>query len=253
MQEDCDLLVKITGSAIRSLWNDYSSTISFFDRNDILTIEFNERFVSIYNENSIKSIDIKTIDVDSRQFQSYFKKGTLGLEFNPIYIFRKILSKIDMLELICIESLTLTIKYNQLYMSFIYNRKREDFLFNLDTETPEYLDYYRVIEYPIEDVRRNNNSYDSSENSSSDNEVEVRPVVEVKSPIKLPDIKNDNTIELSEDDLCRICMERKITTINLPCCHLFFCITCCHTYISNNNKNCPVCKTEIVEIKQFFK
>jgi len=57
----------------------------------------------------------------------------------------------------------------------------------------------------------------------------------------------------NDDYICKICMDKEIATINLPCAHLCFCIPCSQTYVNNDGKTCPICMMELVEIKRFFK
>ncbi|AYV77132.1 MAG: RING finger domain protein, partial [Barrevirus sp.] len=70
--------------------------------------------------------------------------------------------------------------------------------------------------------------------------------------IKLPKLDKEITV-ISNDNTCRICMDNDICTINLPCGHLCFCISCCHTYIKSNKNTCPLCNTRLTEIKRFYK
>jgi len=73
--------------------------------------------------------------------------------------------------------------------------------------------------------------------------------------IQLPsgeDIKADN--DTPEDDLCQTCMDNKLRTVNLPCGHMFFCISCAKSHVQVHlKKNCPVCNTGLTEVKQVFK
>ncbi|ARF09990.1 RING finger domain protein [Indivirus ILV1] len=64
---------------------------------------------------------------------------------------------------------------------------------------------------------------------------------------------DESNITISKDDTCKICMDKDVCTINLPCGHLCFCMSCCHTYVKDNKKECPLCKTELTEIKRFYK
>ncbi len=73
-----------------------------------------------------------------------------------------------------------------------------------------------------------------------------------KNNIILPN-SDESDVILSNDNACKICMDKDVCTINLPCGHLCFCITCCHTYVKENKKECPICKVELIEVKRFYK
>jgi len=63
--------------------------------------------------------------------------------------------------------------------------------------------------------------------------------------IKAPD-------DAPESDVCKMCLENVVQTINLPCGHMFFCIGCANKY-GNERIDCPVCEENMTEVKRFFK
>jgi hypothetical protein len=73
--------------------------------------------------------------------------------------------------------------------------------------------------------------------------------IQVKLPEKIEVLANDKT----EDNLCKICMDKELCTINLPCAHLCFCIACSYNYVQGKKDTCPICNEKLVEIKRFYK
>lgn len=71
-------------------------------------------------------------------------------------------------------------------------------------------------------------------------------------PVKLPEEIFDK-IEQS-DNSCKICMDKELCTVNLPCGHLCFCIQCSYKYINDNKDDkCPICQIKLTEIKRIYK
>ena len=66
----------------------------------------------------------------------------------------------------------------------------------------------------------------------------------------LPKEEPDTKTKENDEDICKICMENDLCTVNLPCGHMQFCIGCAHLWKKNI---CPSCNTEITEIKKVFK
>lgn len=69
--------------------------------------------------------------------------------------------------------------------------------------------------------------------------------------IILPKLITDK-IEMSSDKSCKICLDKDICTVNLPCGHLCFCISCTYKYIKDSNEICPICKIKLTEIKRIY-
>lgn len=79
-----------------------------------------------------------------------------------------------------------------------------------------------------------------------------------RKPIILPKLEPDTKTKANDEDLCKVCMENDLRTINLPCGCMFFCIKCSHEYIQQQNKiektnSCPSCQQVITEIKKVFR
>ena len=96
---------------------------------------------------------------------------------------------------------------------------------------------------PIIDGRENNENYNDNYNYNDENNEQMRsPIFPLNPP---DDVETD-----IESESCKICMDNKIQTINLPCGHMVFCFGCSRDFVSNNYEhNCPICRTRITEIK----
>ena len=57
---------------------------------------------------------------------------------------------------------------------------------------------------------------------------------------KLPDIKEDDNVGISDEKLCPICYERETDSIFIPCGHVYCCLEC--SYVVDP---CPVCRSDI--------
>ena len=60
------------------------------------------------------------------------------------------------------------------------------------------------------------------------------------------------TEDAKDEDICKICYTNVVNTINLPCCHIVFCIKCANIY-GHTKKICPICKEDMNAIKKTFK
>jgi hypothetical protein len=56
----------------------------------------------------------------------------------------------------------------------------------------------------------------------------------------------------NEKCACKICLTNEIKTINLNCGHLVFCFECTKRCAENGDSKCPICRQELIEIKQIF-
>jgi hypothetical protein len=58
----------------------------------------------------------------------------------------------------------------------------------------------------------------------------------------------------SEDDKCRICLERDINCCMVPCGHLSVCTECANTVVAKQpNKPCPICRVTVTSFLKVFK
>jgi len=94
-----------------------------------------------------------------------------------------------------------------------------------------------------EDMKIKNDSF-INENISEKTEIETKD--------NLNRLNTNNNVEelIDEKDLCVICLNRKINTVNIPCGHMAECENCSVRFI---NANCPICRTNIVQIVKTYK
>lgn len=64
--------------------------------------------------------------------------------------------------------------------------------------------------------------------------------------LQLPNPEPNEKIVENENDMCIICMERKIKTIIMDCGHRCLYITCCQQYKIKDQ--CPICRKEMTHI-----
>lgn len=75
-----------------------------------------------------------------------------------------------------------------------------------------------------------------------------RPNTNSVKVIKVPDEYPEEEKVNEENDLCSICMERKIVTVIVDCGHRCLCVTCSRTYQNHDNPQCPICRKNITHI-----
>jgi len=73
--------------------------------------------------------------------------------------------------------------------------------------------------------------------------------------IKLPDKEDEisvNPDDFKPEEICNICMERKINTVIVDCGHRIFCISCSHQYKDDASPTCPICRKGITHIIKIY-
>jgi hypothetical protein len=92
----------------------------------------------------------------------------------------------------------------------------------------------------------NNNNIDTISN----NVINESKITKIK--IKVPDEdlneKEINPDHYKEEEICSICMERKIITVIVDCGHRCLCVTCSRKYQHQQNPQCPMCRKNITHI-----
>lgn len=87
-----------------------------------------------------------------------------------------------------------------------------------------------------------------------------RRTVQVAEKKEVPPKPIPHPIETAEDDsalekehgVCVICLTARYNTVNLHCGHACFCIACAKEFMKNDQKDCPICRTKLTEIKQIY-
>ena len=88
----------------------------------------------------------------------------------------------------------------------------------------------------------------SSNSSSTTNSTSVD---EITGSISVIQISSENPSLPTENEVineCKICMERQINTLIMPCKHSCMCDRCA----INNSTNCPICRAHIEKIITFY-
>lgn len=113
-----------------------------------------------------------------------------------------------------------------------------------------------IIEYTARLISHISNVYSvwkKSENSAtppSGDDANVSVIL----PENLPGLLVQDKEAENEKCACKICLTNEIKTINLNCGHLVFCFECAKRCAENteNQVKCPICRQELIEIKQIF-
>jgi len=77
----------------------------------------------------------------------------------------------------------------------------------------------------------------------------------IEKKIKLPDKEDEisvNPDDFKPEEICNICMERKINTVIVDCGHRIFCISCSRQYKDDASPTCPICRKEITHIIKIY-
>ena len=62
---------------------------------------------------------------------------------------------------------------------------------------------------------------------------------------------NNNTCSENDEENCKICYEKKINCVLIPCGHLAFCYACANV-LKSSTKSCGICRTPIASVVQTF-
>ena len=68
-------------------------------------------------------------------------------------------------------------------------------------------------------------------------------------------VDNNVNVDINRDNQgaqCCICMDEEARIVCVPCNHLCMCRNCCQTYITEGNRTCPQCRTEMERIMEVF-
>lgn len=84
----------------------------------------------------------------------------------------------------------------------------------------------------------------SSVNKKEEKIKEVKIII----PAEDPEEKVINPDNYKEEEICSICMERKINTVIVDCGHRCTCVTCCQNFKEQNKPLCPICRKDITHI-----
>lgn len=69
-----------------------------------------------------------------------------------------------------------------------------------------------------------------------------------------PEILLSEIPQESEQSICTICYTKECNTVIVPCGHLTCCYDCINEYHnSNQDKGCPICRTNIVCLTKIYK
>jgi len=70
---------------------------------------------------------------------------------------------------------------------------------------------------------------------------------------EIPKVKEQETAADGAPDLCLICMAKQIKTVNIPCGHRVYCLTCVHLQKAQSKKVvCPTCRKELAQVMETF-
>lgn len=95
-------------------------------------------------------------------------------------------------------------------------------------------------------VTASSSSSEDSSSSSSAPKVKGKP----KSPANIPTPAGKPDLRHSAANECRICMDRKIKTVFVPCGHRVACKECAAKV--GPNHDCPICRTAITQVIETF-
>lgn len=122
-------------------------------------------------------------------------------------------------------------------------------------------DKYKVFYNNNKNICISNNIFGSTNvNSNTDpykifygnnnNTISKNVIKEIK--IKVPDEdlneKEINPDHYKEEEICSICMERKIITVIVDCGHRCLCVACSRKYQHQENPQCPICRKNVTHI-----
>jgi hypothetical protein len=92
--------------------------------------------------------------------------------------------------------------------------------------------------------------------SQTNNPIPSAPPMEMnkkKEETKIPTHKEQGIADENTENLCKICQERLIKTVNIPCGHLCYCLPCVHmSYQLTKIIKCPLCRTPLKQIIETF-
>lgn len=78
----------------------------------------------------------------------------------------------------------------------------------------------------------------------------------IENKIKLPAEEIDeipiNPEDFKVEEICSICMERKINTVIVDCGHRFFCVVCSQKYKNEFEPKCPICRKTMTHIIKIY-
>ena len=56
----------------------------------------------------------------------------------------------------------------------------------------------------------------------------------------------------ADEDLCKICYDKKIDALILPCAHFAVCLDCSRSLTGHTNQ-CPICRGNIEKVQPVFR
>ncbi len=157
------------------------------------------------------------------------------------------------------EAITNTgsIRNNDISYSFVWgsntiiNTGNNSVIFNLTGTTicdnnivPKYNDTFNELH--IDELNKQFVNLEVCNNLDVKPEYKNYPPISFKKKIKLPTPELNEELINPEDfkieDICNICMERKINTVIVNCGHACFCVTCSQDYKNKLDPTCPICR-----------
>ena len=63
---------------------------------------------------------------------------------------------------------------------------------------------------------------------------------------------NDEVDEEENENICKICFDKKINTVILPCAHVVVCLECSQGFTGTTNE-CPICRSQIDKVIKTYR
>lgn len=68
-----------------------------------------------------------------------------------------------------------------------------------------------------------------------------------------PELEDDQLDSMPDEEKCKICYAKKVSTIILPCLHVCMCIACSRAISVTEDPKCPICKKQMNQVSKIFK